>query len=66
MENILVVKNLSYSFSDNKILDNINIEVKKNEIVSIVGSSGAGKSTLFNLIAGLLDKQSGDIHISDS
>ena len=66
MKKTLEIKNLSYSFGDNHILKDINIYVKENEIVAIVGSSGVGKSTLFNLIAGVLKKQSGEIIINGS
>ncbi|MCL4580906.1 nitrate ABC transporter ATP-binding protein [Fusobacterium nucleatum YWH7199] len=66
MLNILEVKNLSYSFGNNPILKDINIHVNENEIVAIVGSSGVGKSTLFNLIAGVLKKQTGEITINGS
>ena len=66
MKKTLEIKNLSYSFRDNHILKDINIYVKENEIVAIVGSSGVGKSTLFNLIAGVLKKQSGEIVIDGS
>ena len=66
MKNILEVKNLSYSFGNNPILKDINIHVNENEIVAIVGSSGVGKSTLFNLIAGVLKKQTGEITINGS
>ena len=66
MKNILEVKNLSYSFGNNPILKNINIHVNENEMVAIVGSSGVGKSTLFNLIAGVLKKQTGEITIGGS
>lgn len=66
MKNILEVKNLSYSFGNNPILKDINIHVNENEIVAIVGSSGVGKSTLFNLIAGVLKKQTGEISINGS
>ena len=66
MKKTLEIKNLSYSFGDNHILKDINIYVKENEMVAIVGSSGVGKSTLFNLIAGVLKKQSGEITINDS
>ena len=66
MKNILEVKNLSYSFGNNPILKDINIHVNKNEMVAIVGSSGVGKSTLFNLIAGVLKKQTGEITINGS
>ena len=66
MKNILDIKNLSYSFGNNPILKDINIHVSKNEMVAIVGSSGVGKSTLFNLIAGVLKKQTGKIAINGS
>ena len=66
MKNILDIKNLSYSFGNNPILKDINIHVNKNEMVAIVGSSGVGKSTLFNLIAGVLKKQTGEISINGS
>ena len=66
MKNILDIKNLSYSFGNNPILKDINIHVNENEIVAIVGSSGVGKSTLFNLIAGVLKKQTGEITINGS
>ena len=66
MQKTLEIKNLSYSFGDNHILKDINIYVKENEMVAIVGSSGVGKSTLFNLIAGVLKKQSGEITIDGS
>ena len=66
MKNILDIKNLSYSFGSNPILKDINIHVNENEMVAIVGSSGVGKSTLFNLIAGVLKKQVGEITINGS
>ncbi|ALM94436.1 MULTISPECIES: ABC transporter ATP-binding protein [Fusobacterium] len=66
MKNILDIKNLSYSFGNNPILKDINIHVNENEMVAIVGSSGVGKSTLFNLIAGVLKIQVGEITINGS
>ena len=66
MKNILEVKNLSYSFGNSPILKDINIHVNENEMIAIVGSSGVGKSTLFNLIAGVLKKQRGEITINGS
>ena len=66
MKNILDIKNLSYSLGNNPILKDINIHVNENEMVAIVGSSGVGKSTLFNLIAGVLNKQTGEITINGS
>lgn len=63
---MIEIKNLSYSFGNSKILKNINLNIEDNEIVSIIGTSGVGKSTLFNLIAGILDLQEGEITIDGS
>lgn len=51
----LELKNLSFEFgSEEKVLQNINLTMHKNETLAIVGESGAGKSTLLNIISGLL------------
>ena len=55
MEILLSAKNISKSFQDKKVLDNINIEIKKSEVVAISGASGAGKTTLLNILS-TLDK----------
>ncbi len=47
---MIVVKNLVKKINDTIILNNLNIEVKPQEVVSIVGPSGAGKTTLLNII----------------
>jgi len=48
-----------------KVLDNINIEIKRGEIVSIIGPSGAGKSTLLNLVGCLDTFQQGELYLID-
>lgn len=57
----IILKNISYTYTNQEILKNINMQVHSGEIVSILGPSGVGKTTLFNLIAGILDIQSGKI-----
>ena len=59
------LKNIYYKYSDNSenVLNNINIEIKKGEIVGIKGESGAGKSTLINLISTLENNYKGSILI---
>ena len=50
---ILKIEGISKSFDGKKILDNICLELKKGELVSLLGVSGGGKTTLFNIISGL-------------
>ncbi len=44
----------------------VNLEIKKNEIISIIGHSGCGKSTLLNIISGLDSQTDGDILLENS
>ena len=55
MELLLSAKGISKSFQGRKVLDDINIEIKKSEIIAISGASGAGKTTLLNILS-TLDK----------
>ena len=57
-------KNLNFSYENKeKIIKGLNLSIKKNSIVSIIGSSGAGKSTLLDLFTGLLDLKEGKIYV---
>jgi len=56
-EEILVVKNLSVSFNNHTILNNINFNVKRDETLAIVGANGAGKTVLFKCLLGLIPFQ---------
>tara|TARA_B100001057_G_C22867309_1_gene957133 strand:+ start:4057 stop:4833 length:777 start_codon:yes stop_codon:yes gene_type:complete len=60
-EPLLELKNISKSFGDRKILDNVSIKVNRGEILGLLGPNGAGKSTIFNLITGLLKPEFGKI-----
>ena len=67
MENIVELKKVSktYKLGDNEFnaLDNIDLEIKKGEMVVVLGPSGAGKSTLLNLIGGMDIPTSGTVMI---
>lgn len=63
---MLKIENLSFSYSDNKkILNNINLEIKKASFVSIIGHNGSGKSTLAKIISGILDAKDGIIYLDN-
>ena len=57
--------NINKSFGDVAVLKGVNLEIKKGEIVSIVGSSGAGKTTLLQVISSLTNADSGNIYYDD-
>ena len=52
---MIKLKNISKSYGSQKILDNISLDVKKGEFISIIGPSGAGKTTLLNIIGTIED-----------
>ena len=58
---MIEVKGLNKSFGNIQILKNIDLQIKKGEIVSIVGPSGAGKSTLLQILGTLDNPDSGEI-----
>lgn len=60
-EPIVQVKNISKSFGQKKVIDNISFNVYHNETLLIIGFSGTGKSTLLRLICGLEEPDSGEI-----
>jgi ABC-type multidrug transport system fused ATPase/permease subunit len=59
----ILLENVAVSFGDNTVLENISLEIRKNETIAIVGESGSGKTTLVNVIAGLLPVDSGRMKI---
>ena len=59
LENI----SFNYPLSDEKIINKINLEIKRDEITAIVGRSGCGKSTLVDIISGLIKPVSGNIFL---
>ena len=61
------LEHVSYAYpnSENKVLDDINLTIKSNEKLAIVGVNGAGKTTLIKLICGLLTPDVGEIYINN-
>ncbi len=57
---MIKLKNISKFYGSQKILDNISLDVKKGEFISIIGPSGAGKTTLLNIIGTIEDFSASD------
>jgi len=62
-ENKIEIKNLYKAFGKKKVLDGVDLEVKKGESLVVIGGSGTGKSVLIKCIQGLLTPDSGSIKI---
>ncbi|XPV68635.1 MAG: ABC transporter ATP-binding protein [Halarcobacter sp.] len=59
---MIKVTNISHKYEKDLALENINLEIKKGEFVSIIGESGSGKSTLLSILSTLLTPSNGDIY----
>ena len=63
---IISFENVSLSYGNRLILDNINFKINEGEIFGMLGPNGVGKSTIFNLITGLIKPDSGKIKINNN
>ncbi|MEO7802489.1 MAG: ABC transporter ATP-binding protein [Ginsengibacter sp.] len=61
IESNIIVENVELSYGSNKILNNIEIIIPKNNTIALVGESGSGKTTLANIIIGLISPDKGKI-----
>ncbi|HVK60869.1 MAG TPA: ABC transporter ATP-binding protein [Bdellovibrionales bacterium] len=61
----IVFKDVSFSYGGETVLKNVNLTVKRGEMIALVGESGSGKSTLVNLLERFYDPTSGEILIDD-
>lgn len=62
---MIKISNLSKSFSGQTVLDHLNLEIQKGEVVALIGSSGAGKSTFLRSLNYLETPDSGTIQIDN-
>ncbi|MEG1255734.1 MAG: ABC transporter ATP-binding protein [Clostridium sp.] len=65
VDNIIEIKNISKTFGDLRVLDNISLDIKKNEFVTLLGPSGCGKTTTLKILAGFETCDEGEIIFED-
>ncbi|MDN5072099.1 ABC transporter ATP-binding protein [Aliarcobacter butzleri] len=61
----LVIKSLEFSYSNNKIFENLNLFIKERSKIAIIGKNGSGKTTFADLLCGFLKANNGDIFIGN-
>ena len=66
MSNIIEIKNLSFNYTPNKtIFNNLNLNIKKGEITTLLGKNGCGKSTLIKLLSKNITNYAGNIFLEN-
>ena len=63
MGNLLEVRNLSFSYGENRVLEEIDLSIPENELVSVLGINGAGKSTLLKCLNRIITPQTAEIKL---
>lgn len=61
--NAVEIKNLSFSYNHQTVLEDINFTIEEKDFVAIIGPNGGGKSTLLKIILGLLNPDSGEVEV---
>lgn len=62
----LVIKKLCKSYGDHEVLKDVSIELEKGKIYGILGKNGSGKTTLFNILADVIEYNSGDFYLEEN
>ena len=65
INSIIEFENISLSYGNRLILDNLNFKINEGQIFGMLGPNGVGKSTIFNLLTGLISPDNGKIKISN-
>ena len=64
--NMVELSDVSFSYEERKVIQNLSLQIKEKEFLALVGSSGSGKTTLLKLLARFYDVQEGRIQIGNS
>lgn len=62
-DNLVAIRNLSFSYGKQPLLQDISLEIPRGRVVAIMGSSGCGKTTLLRLVGGQLMPKQGDVEV---
>lgn len=65
LANGIQVQNLDFFFGEKKVLENISLQIPKNQTIAFVGESGSGKTTLANIVSGLLKSNPGEVMLDN-
>jgi zinc transport system ATP-binding protein len=60
---VISIRDVSFSYGESPVLDNVSLEILDGEFVGLVGPNAGGKSTLLKLVLGLLEPQRGDVRV---
>ena len=63
LESIISIKNLRMSYGNNYVLDGINLEIPRGQIIGYIGTNGAGKSTTIKIMLGILEGYEGTVEV---
>lgn len=63
VDNIFEIKELSFSYGNNKVINGLNLKIKEGKITTLIGANGCGKSTLFNLMTKNIKPDNGKIFL---
>ena len=61
---VLKLSDITMQFGGVVAVDNLNLEVRKNEVIGLIGPNGAGKTTAFNVVTGVYEPTNGAVDIN--
>ena len=64
-QNIIEIQGVSKVYGDNTVLDNLSLNIRKNEFLTLLGPSGCGKTTTLKIIAGFETADSGKVSLPE-